>query len=73
MHLKDLRKYMTHTNCFTRAVVSSAISKMRGEPDCGQYYSEAGKLLRFARANGEIRYIENRKRSCYYDFSTPNA
>lgn len=72
MEFKDLKQHMTHTTCFTRHTVSAAIAKMRCEPDHKQYETEAGKLLRKAMDSGEVRFIENRERSCYYDFTAHN-
>jgi len=69
MDFKVLKQHMMHTNCFTRDTVSAAIAKMRCEPDHKQYAPDAGKLLRKAMASGEVRFIENRGRNCYYDFT----
>jgi hypothetical protein len=68
MNLSDLKPYMTHHHCFTRWTVSRVIADMRGEKSCKQYDYEAGKILRAAKSANEIRFIQGRARSCYYEF-----
>lgn len=70
MHIYDIKPHMPHTYAFSRFTLAMGIAAYLGKGSSVQYLTESSRILRRARRDGIVRFLENRSRSVYYEFVT---